>query len=290
MNNRAISSFLTITVLILMAIFAQGVWAAPSGIYDYSFVSYRTYENIGELNRLYFSLVDESGNVIEQELELDSIALYDPYGNELVIFDLDFSIDSIFQGRYDAENGQWSYDQDFYIESGYWGKFEGSLVVGDYRLEVVVNGESFEKILNFNGTQELPMIPSHSFQKHYDENDNLHIRWKPPVYEQLGLSTSVRAYVEVYNDEVYANTLLYVRVPSHLSTLYVPNNVMNKLNARGNMFKVFVHIRTNDGQNRAYSDKVRLDQMPEFSDCDVNYDGKTGLEEAINALQVTAGM
>lgn len=290
MNDRAISSFLSITVLILMAIFTSNSWAAPSGIWEYSFISHRVYDNAGQFNRLSLYLLDETGNVAEQEYELESVKLYDPHGTELIVRDIEFSISSYLQGRYDGESGQWSYDQDFLTDSGYWGNFEGSLVVGTYRLEVIVEGQRFERNLDYNGVYELPIIPSYSLQKQYDENGNLHIRWQPPMYEDLGLSTSIRAYIDIYNNDAYANAFLYVTVPTHLGYLYVPSNVINKLQAWGNMFDVYVQIRTNDNANRAYSDKVRLDQMPGFSNCDVNFDGKTGLEEAINALQVTAGM
>jgi hypothetical protein len=65
---------------------------------------------------------------------------------------------------------------------------------------------------------------------------------------------------------------------------------MNMLKDKGNIVNFYVHIRSNDGNNRTYSGEVGLDQIPGFSDCDVNCDGKTGLEEAFHSLQITAGI
>lgn len=151
-----------------------------------------------------------------------------------------------------------------------------------------VDGQIFDRELYYNGIREVPMITSHSFRKQYDENGNLFLKWQTPPHTESELSTSARAYTDIYNGSTNTYYFLYVTVPSHLGCLFVPGSVMNMLRDRGNTFNFYVHVRTNDGNNRSYSNEIWLDQIPNVSDCDVNYDGKTGLEEAVHALQITA--
>jgi hypothetical protein len=276
-----------ILVVGLVIGFTSNAFAEPSSIH-YLSVRHLIYENGDPVNLLYFDVLDESGN--QAQYTLESINLNDPSGTNVPISDLSFSSGGNLSGRYDAGTGQWSYDQNFGIEKVYLAKFETFLAAGSYSLNVVIDGQAFSKDAYYNGIHEQPIISSSSFQKQYDENGNLYLRWKSPLYTQSGLATSVRAYITAYNDSTSTNYYLYVTIPSYLGSLYVPSEVMNMLKSKGNIFKVFIQMRTNDNANRSYSDEIILDQIPGFSDYDVNNDGKTGLVEAIHALRIAAGI
>lgn len=281
-------TFRTIVVLFIVAGFASNAYAGASGIWEYSFIHHRVHENGEQFNRLYFAITDESGN--PAEYDLGSVKLYDPDGTELTISDLKFSSDSTLQGEYDADKGQWFYDDTFTTDPGYYANFQALLVDGSYLLNVVVDGQNFNKYIYYSGIRELPIISSNSFQKKYDDNGNLHLKWKAPLYTESDNFTSTRAYIDIYKDSTNTNHFLYVTAPTHLDCLFVPKNIIDVINGIGNTFRFYIHIRINDNSNRAYSNKVAIDQIPGFSDCDVNYDGRTGLEEAIHALKITAGI
>ena len=284
-----------ILILCFVQVLSSNVYAGPSGI-DYVIIHHRTYENGDEPNLLFFGLVDEFGDPAEYVVE--SIKLYNPEGVELSVPVLNSQNFSSLSGRYESDLGQWSYDQNFISEPTYFAIIEGGLTPGTYNLSVVVDGQRFDRSLDYNGMHELPIISSNTFQKHFDENGNLFLRWKAPLYIESGLSTSVRVYFDIYDGTTYPDQdsmtfpdqYLFVKVPSQLESLFVPAEIMNILLSKGNKLNVYMHMRTNDNNNRSYSNEIVLDQIPGFSDFDVNHDGKTGLAEAIHALRITAGV
>ena len=54
---------------------------------------------------------------------------------------------------------------------------------------------------------------------------------------------------------------LYVTVPATLGGMYVPSSVMDLVWEKGDKFYVQLHLRTNDNNNRYYTNPVALSAL-----------------------------
>jgi len=134
----------------------------------------------------------------------------------------------------------------------------------------------------------LPIIPSDSVYAYKDISGNFHCSWDVPENIAPDLSTSIRAWVTALTDGVdLGKGEIYIKIPTHMGHLFIPNSVFQNLESVGNSFKIGLHLRTNDNSNRAYSNSIIFDatKMPPIKG-DFNNDGKIDLKEAINALKV----
>jgi hypothetical protein len=68
-------------------------------------------------------------------------------------------------------------------------------------------------------------------------------------------STQIRASVGAYNND-QLEFLIYVRLPTHMGFLFIPNTVVQQLPSGTYKYQYQIQVRTPDGTNRAYSKSV----------------------------------
>jgi hypothetical protein len=252
-------------------------------------VQHRVYENGESYNKATFAMADESDTFILQDV-LSSIELYDPNGIQIQPAELGFGgFVKTGGGRYDANNGRWHFDESLHDESWYFIIFNDPLIVGDYHLIVKdKSGNQYEGFANFNGYQSLPQVSFETICAFKDAEGNLIWNWKVPSDNFPSVSTHSLTYATAYgaNGEYLGET--YVKVPTHMGWAFAPANLLQQLEeAGGKNFKIHIQIRSNDNNNRTYSNNVNW-QEGNACNCDVDGDLKTGIVEAIYSLQVAA--
>ena len=201
-----------------------------------------------------------------------------------------------FSGWYDCNRSQWYY--------GDWGEdisyyynvtFDGSLQPETYYMRLTLkDGQELILEKDFEGLKELPVIFSDSFYVREDSEENIIWTWDVPDGISQEWETSVRAFVSMYDSTEWKGSLT-VTVPAHMGYVFIPVDVVHKFEGRVDELgcdavKFQVQLRTNDNCNRTYSKEITSEQAsirPSY--CDVNGDGKTGLEEVIHSLQVVSG-
>lgn len=226
-------------------------------------IQHRKYEDGREFNRLYFEINDEDGNLVLEDI-VSSVELIDPYNNTVT---LDYSpqhfIELIMGGRYDADSGQWAYGSSFSDAAGYYSAFPGIPLESNepYKLVVTdVNGTTFESYFKYDGLADLTIIPRSSIKYKVDRQRNLIASWLVPYSMDPTLDTSARAIVGIYQNKTQVGAL-YVRVPTHMSRLYVPRDIVELMQAEGDQFDLTIQLRTNDNNNRTYSKPRRLNRL-----------------------------
>lgn len=250
-------------------------------------------EDGAQSNRVAFTILDTSGNLETSDV-VDNIQLFGSSGLPISLAsDGYYLMDKFLPGRYDSSTSRWLYESNFSQDSGYASSFSGDLPAGNYHLVVNLNnGLVYHRYIDYGGIKTLPFISSDSFYAYKDENGNLIISWKTPYdanFIAAQLNTALRAWIDVYQEGVL-KAEIWVSAPTHIGHIFVPANVVQLYEAEGDDYQFAVQLRTTDNGNRAYSKQVPLvlSQGPQIPG-DVNGNGKIGLEEAINALKVTAG-
>jgi len=229
------------------------------------FVQHRKFESGIEYNRLYFKLT-ANGNPVTEDI-ISYAELYDPSGNLVDLRDRGLATSRLFKGRYEPETGQWSYDENFTNSTGYYYHFYDPLMPGTYHLKVFLPGQDpVERDYTVNARVELPEIPSQSFKACMDESGNLTWHWDVPDSIDPRLSTSIRTFIRTRSDGTESNKILYVTIPTLLGYAHVPNTVLDKFKEEGETLTFQIQIRTNDDNNRYYSDKMPFDEIT-FSEC-----------------------
>jgi hypothetical protein len=228
-------------------------------------VQKRTNENGTSYNRLVFTIEDEFGDPVLSDV-VQGIALLGP-GGAITLDPYSFDTPVQLYGEIDTSTGQWNYDSDFSVSNFYSAKFSADLVVGSYSLfitdtdGVVMSVATLSR--DYNGVVELPKISSKSFRGYEDSDGNFFWQWDPPtdtaVWSQ-SLDVSIRCWLGIYNGNDPAGEI-YVTVPARLGGMYVPNSIMDLARQRGDWFYVQLHLRTNDNNNRYYTNWVPLSSL-----------------------------
>ncbi len=268
---------------------------------DFWYIQHGTYENGNEYNRLAFAVRDQQGAIPDST---------DPFVmNDVVtvinLFYPDASQVSFepppsgthfggsyktLNGRYeanrgDSKEGQWIFSDTFTNESWYRADFLGILRQGLYQVHVEFTEgtqvKTFDADVMVNGQKNLPIVSANSFRGYHDSSGNLILIWTPP--HEVGfwltseMSTSARGILEAYVDGIYAADL-YIRQPTHLGVLIVPSNVFQNVQQKlgpGNItYKTLQQLRTNDNNNRTYSNAADISSLPPpgGSNCQVDFD------------------
>lgn len=244
-------------------------------VIDYWHLSHRIYQDGRKLNRLSFSM---RNNVTDEYLREDivaSVELYDPNGTIVPLDALTFYTENLMFGGYDVFISQWWYDEEFEFFSGNVAEVKAKLIPGQYRLIVKdTDGNEYEDYYDFYEQVDMPIISSHSFRTHRDKFGNFIWEWKVPYYLDPTLDTSVRAIILIYDK--YDNWVgeLYTRCPTHFGRLFVPRDVLKKILAQGKRYKLQIHIRTHDQNNRSYSKERRAKFFRKFCKDDDDYDDR----------------
>ncbi len=257
-------------------------------------LQHRIYEDGRDFNVSHFAIKDLNDSYVLNNV-IQNIELFDPDGNSVKLSnDTGFGgkYKSLF-GKYNSDLGQWKYDETFTQESYYRVAFDESLKIGTYHMKLTdINGKVYDSYkYNNSPVMNLPIIPSSSVYAYKNEAGNFHCSWVVPENIASDLSTSVSAWVIAMTDGIdMGEGEIYVKIPTHMGHLFIPNSVFQKLDTVGNSFKIGLHLRTNDGSNRAYSNSILFDATkPPLIKGDFNRDGTIDLKEAINALQVISG-
>jgi hypothetical protein len=109
----------------------------------------------------------------------------------------------------------------------------------------------------------LPIIDSNSIQLQPDFNGNLIWTWKIPIeLGQLALNhkTRARASIDIYKNERNVG-YFYIILPVHLAFVFIPADMAQTINQKGDRFEFKVQIETKDKNNRTYSNPLILNKM-----------------------------
>jgi len=228
-------------------------------------VQHRAYSTGKRINRLSFGLVDEETNYVTSKAAVKSVQLLDPFGKPLKLAPVEFgSVEEIY-GNYDAKNSQWYFDPSWQYDSWFSVDIEAPLVAGSYILGVTTaDGKKAERAYTFNQQVDLPIIDADSIKLEADSDGNMIWTWRIP--DQLGrLSLNhamrARASIDIYDKDRYAGYFSIV-LPVHLGFVFIPRDVVHKINQKGNRFEVMISLETRDKNNRTYSKPQNIDRMP----------------------------
>ncbi|MEJ2168248.1 MAG: hypothetical protein P8X90_22240 [Desulfobacterales bacterium] len=228
-------------------------------------VQHREYGTGKSLNRLSFGLVDEETNYVTSKAAVNSVRLIDPSGSPVALAPAEFGAVEEIYGNYDAKNSQWYFDPSWQYDSWFSVDIEAPLTAGSYVLSVTTaDGQNAECAYTFNQQVELPIIDSDSIRLESDSGGNLIWTWRIP--EQLGrLSLNhpmrARASIDIYNKDRYTGYFSII-LPVHLGFVFVPREVAEKINQKGNRFEVMISLETRDKNNRTYSKPRTINQVP----------------------------
>jgi hypothetical protein len=231
----------------------------PEYYIGYLYVQHREYEDGTSLNRLYFEVKDKNGQYIPSPDPIANAELYDPNGNLVNLGPFSFSAADYYPGWYDGDNGQWIYNP-IVSYTEFTSDILDSLIVGTYHLVVTTDGgDTLEADFEFFGQVSLPIISSNTFEVNLYSG---HLLWEweitPAVYGlSFNYETSARAIITIYNNQQYVG-FAYFKVPTHMEKILVPPNIVQDIISRGNRFDFIMQIRTNDNNNRSYSNPFTL--------------------------------
>ena len=241
-------------IVLFLSLYATG--NAVAFEISWMHVQNRAYENGKTLNRLGFGLIDDRGNYLTDHRNVKEIKLLDPDRKELKLAPLKFdSVEEIF-GTYDSRNSQWLYNTVWQVDTWFYAEIMDPLGPGIYWLKVTTtDGKVTERAFAFNRRLVLPIIDSNSIQLQPDLNGNLIWTWKIPMeLGQLALhhKTMARASIDIYKNEKIVGYFSII-LPVHLAYVFIPVDVVQTINRKGDRFELSVQIETKDRNNRTYS-------------------------------------
>ena len=190
--------------------------------------------------------------------------LLDPKGRPVKLSNYKFNMDEEIYGVYDSMRSQWHFHEAWQQDSWFSANFTEPLISGVYRLKVIGNeGKTAELPFKFRTVAALPLITSRSFRLHPDPHGN--VIWKWDVPDSLGhmvfnLQTTTKASIDVYRNNAQV-AYFFIKLPSHMGYLFIPRNIVQKLNAKGDQFGLRVQLETRDRNTRTYSDTLIIDNL-----------------------------
>ncbi len=249
-------------VVFCILIFASGNALAVE--ISWMHVQHRNYAAGKDVNRLGFGLIDDRGNYLTDSQNIKEVKLYDPNKKEVkmskVIFD---SVEEIF-GSYDAKNSQWFYSKTWQFDSWFYAEIMETLNPGIYWLKVTTTDEKVaERTYAFNKRIELPIIDSGSIQLQPDLHGNLIWTWNIPMeLGQLALNhkTRARASIDIFKNEKNVGYFSIV-LPVHLGYVFIPGDVVQTMNQKGDRFDMKIQLETRDKNDRTYSKPFIINNM-----------------------------
>jgi hypothetical protein len=226
-------------------------------------VQHREYGEGRSFNRVGFGLVDDSGKYLKTDKNITEIKLFGPDKQEMKLSEVKFaSVEEIF-GSYDSLKSQWYYSKTWQFDSWFRAKILDSLHPGIYLLKVATaDGKTTERTFAFNKRGALPIIDSSSFRLNPDSHGNLIWTWNIPI--ELGnLSLThrmrARAAIEIYNNEEEVGYFSII-LPVHLGYVFIPKDVVQTMNQKGDRFALKISLETLDKNNRTYSKPFTIDK------------------------------
>ena len=250
--------FIVIFILLLLS----DAYAAEV---SWMYVQNRRYENGRNLNRLGFGLVDESGCILTDDKRVSGIKLYAPNGASVKLSKYRFDFDEEIFGLYDGVKSQWRYSDNWQDDSWFRADFSEALMPGTYKLEVTTtDGRLAESSFKFRSIRDLPFITSSSFKFYPDSLGN--IIWKWDIPDKLGYMvfnhpTEARASIDIIKNEKNI-AYFFVKIPSHMGYVFIPRQVVHKIQSKGDQYALRIHLETKDKNSRTYSNTLIINDMP----------------------------
>ena len=233
-------------------------------------VQHRQYASGKSFDRLGFGLIDDHGYYITDNKNIVEIKLYNADKKELKLSTVEFESVEEVSGSYDYKNSQWYYNKDWQFESWFSAGILDSLNAGIYRLKITAaDGKSVERTFIFNNRVSLPIVDSKSFKIDMDQAGNLIWSWSIPVeLGQLSLNQKMRARAAI---DIYKNKkpvgYFSIILPVHMGYVFIPQDVAQLIDQKGNQFEMKILIETRDKNNRTYSAPLIVKEMrPIMSD------------------------
>ncbi|MGD2270008.1 MAG: hypothetical protein PVI06_06365 [Desulfobacterales bacterium] len=226
-------------------------------------VQHREYGGGESFNRLGFGVVDDDGNYLTDAADIAAVKLFRPEKKELQLKAVRFgSVDDIF-GSYDSKNSQWNYNKAWQFDSWFSAVIVDPLTPGIYWFRIeTADGKSLERTIAFNRRVALPVVDSNSFQLYPDVHGNLIWTWHIPIelgHLSLSHKMRARAAIEIFKEEKYVGYCSII-LPVHLGYLFIPQDVVEVINQKGNRFELKVSLETRDKNNRTYSKPFKVNE------------------------------
>jgi len=220
------------------------------------YVQHREYGNENAINLLGFGLVDDELRYLNSDAGVTAVSLIDPAGKPVELTPHEFGKVEEIYGSYDSKNSGWYYSADWEFDSWFKSDTPESLIPGHYTLRVsTADGKTAERSFNFNHQVELPIIAVDSFAVRSDSQGNLIWTWSIP--DELGrlsqtLKTRARASIDIYAADRVVGYFSII-LPVHMGYCFIPKEVVDRINRKGERFELKVSLETRDKNNRTYS-------------------------------------
>jgi hypothetical protein len=220
------------------------------------YIQHRVYGEGKSLNRLGFGLIDDELQYLTSDSAVSEVKLYNSQGKEVKIAPYRFGTVNEIYGYYDSKNSQWRYSKKWQFDSWFSVEILEELIPGKYRLFVkTADGKTTERLSVFNRRINIPFVEKSSMQVQRDVHGNLIWTWDVP--ENMGIlalqtKTQARAAIDIFkNDQNVA--YFSIILPSHMGYVFIPNDVVQLINEKGDRFELKISLETRDKNNRAYS-------------------------------------
>jgi len=226
------------------------------------YTQHREYGAGSTVNRLGFGLVDDQYHYLTDDASVREVKLINPGGMTVSLSPLKFGSVYEIYGTYDSKNSRWHYTKNWEFDSWFSSDISAPLAPGIYRLTVsTADGKTAERAFEFEKQVDLPIVDSRSIQLKADQYNNLIWTWNVPV--ELGFlsvesRTQARASIEIYQGQ--QNTGYFsIILPAHLGYVFIPHDVVEILDQKGNRFELIVSLETRDKNNRTYSKLLAIE-------------------------------
>jgi len=231
---------------------------APASFYiDSFYVQHRVYEDGLNLNRLHFVAKDGFGRLLPLDavITADSpMTLLNGAGQGLTLTDKRIIWWNAAFGRFDGT--VLILPDEFHEESFFFADITEALSPGTHRLSVTgLDTQEQRALYHFSGHVPLPIITADTFLIDFDVLGNLNWQWHVPDLSGLNPvpETSIRAMVQVFEGEAYVGEY-YLKVPTNVGHLSLPAERLTV----GNRLGLRLQLRTNDNNNRTYSNFISV--------------------------------
>lgn len=269
MKRIRISLLIIFTALSLLLIQSKTSEAYKLGSAQ---IRHYVYESGDSKNRLYFEVLDDSDNYVNNKNVVTGVVLKNPDDSvvNLEIIDNDppttLGFDPLFDffpAHYDAENSVWIYDPEMQI-SGFYANIIETLEIGEYTLEVsVIGGQTLTKSINFEFLLKLPIISARTFQIQSDSYGNVYWTWDIPeqllnltqTYD-LQIKAGVAAMISGQIDALY-----WPDVPVEMGFCFIPHSIYQDLASRGDEIRFALQVRTTNQNARSYPDRISVTDL-----------------------------
>lgn len=221
------------------------------------FVQRRLYEDGSEGKRLMCQFFNPFGDLVPvadvMNSPSDPVILGDPDGYGVGLSGQTLWSWNVAYGRYDGMG--WYIDPGFHYENGIIATIEDDLVEGPYVFSVPYKyGGTVEGAYAFNGIVDLPIVGAASFETFFDGAGNFVWAWDASELVDLDpTQISVQANLQLFAGGNYLGEYM-IRVPPQVDHIVIPETLL----AGATALNLQLQIRTNDNNNRAYSNRITL--------------------------------